>query len=85
MPDIDPGVGEEPIDLLDCVLGIAALRDRQRPTERGHRGPSADQRPSDRVAQRGHALGFEVVVEDGGDKVLHAAGADGAGAHGPAQ
>jgi hypothetical protein len=85
MPDIDPGVGEEPIDLLDRVLGIAVLRDRQRPSECAHREPSPDQRPNDRVAQRGHALGVEVVVEDGGDKVLHAAGADGFGSHGPAQ
>src|SRR3989304_899066 len=47
------------------------------------RAPSSA--PNDRAAHRTHALGVEVVIEDRGDKVLHAAGADGLGAHGPAQ
>jgi hypothetical protein len=55
--DIDPSVGEEPVDLLDRMLGVAVLRYRQRPSERGHRELSAEERPYDRVPQRGDALG----------------------------
>src|SRR6266516_7969604 len=41
-----PVLEKEPVDLLDCMLGVAVLRDRQRPSERGHCEPSAEQAPT---------------------------------------
>ncbi len=83
VPDIDAGVREEAVHLLDRVLGLKLLGDRQRPAEGADRELSTLQRAHRRVGERRHALRMEVVVEDRGDELVHAAGADGLVAHGP--
>jgi hypothetical protein len=65
------------------VLGIEVLRDRERPAEGADRELRALKGTDGRVGERPHALGVEVVVEDGGDEVVHASRADGLRAHGP--
>jgi len=62
VPDIDVVVAEQPVDLLDRVLGHQSPRLRQRLPDHGNRQRRAGHHAQRRPGQRIHSLGVKVML-----------------------
>jgi hypothetical protein len=62
-PRLDGFVAQQPIDLLDGVLGVEVELPRQRHSDRMHAQRCRSQLPNGRVGQRQHPLGVQVPLE----------------------
>ena len=69
--DVDLGVGKQAVDLLGGMLGVQAAGGGEAPADRADRKGTAAQHAERRVAERGDALGVQVVIEHAAQDLAH--------------
>jgi hypothetical protein len=69
--DIDPLVGQQPVDLLDRMLGRQPARQRQAMPDRADRQRAGPDHTQSGVGQRLNALGMHVTVEQADERAMN--------------